>query len=286
MKQRFIPALLGLFLATSGAASEPQWLTSLDQALARAARDDSKILVDLYADWCGWCKVLEEKVFTTREFREFTRDFVLLRVDVDDGGEGSALQARFSAYSLPTTLVMDKDQVKIGTVAGFAPAPAFLRKLSAEIAAYEAFLADFDKLKKSDDLGVLYELAQELHFSRYDGARAAEVLKTILQRTGESSPKAAFLHYLMADAYRLAGRYDEAQEVLQRARVLTRDARSRDLAERIEMLSFRIAQDSHNCEKAVKTLEHFLEAHPESSFRHEAQEALDALKRGQGMTCA
>lgn len=282
MKRTLLPAVLGLFLA-SAAAAETQWLTSLDEALSRASRDDSKILVDLYAQWCGWCKVLDKQVFTTPEFREFTRGFVLLRVDVEDGGEGTALQARFGINDLPTTLVLDKNQVRIGTVSGFAPAPEFLRRLRAELAAYDAFLEYYERMKTSDDLGVLYRLAQELHFSRGDGARAAEVLKTILSKTDEGSPKVAFLHYLMADAHRLAGRFEEAQRVLQRARSLNNGA---DLAERIDMLSYRIAQDSHNCETAKKTLEHFLEAHPDSSHRGEAQRALEALRHGQGMICA
>ena len=285
MIKRLLPFALALLVAPAVSASESDWLTSLDGALAKAEKNDSMILVDLYADWCGWCKVLEEKVFTTPAFRDFTKDFVLLRVDVEDGAEGSALQARFGAYSLPTTLIMNKDQVKIGTVAGFAPTPAFLQKLSAEIASYEAFLEYFDKMKKSDDLGVLYQLAQELHYKRGDGKRTVEVLRQILKRTGESSPKAGYLHYLMADAHRMAGHWDEAHVSLEKAHALSHEPQQRELRERIDMLSYRIAQDSHNCTKAKKSLEHFLEAHPKSSYRREVERALDDLRQGRGLDC-
>ena len=279
------PVLLVLTFASGAGAATTSWLTSLDEALAQAARHDRYVLVDLYAEWCGWCKVLEKEVFSTPEFRDFTRDFVLLRVDVDDGAEGSALQARFSAYSLPTTLIMDKNQVRVGTVTGFAPAPAFLQKLAAEVASYRAFLDYYEKVRQSADLGALYQLAEELH-SRSDGGRAVGVYQEILRRTGASSPKAVWLHYLIADAYRLAGRFDDALETLARARGLAGQAKGRDLLERLDLLGFYIAQDSQNCEKAKSSLRHFLETHPRSAHRRDAQRALDDLLKGQGRGCA
>lgn len=262
-----------------------QWLTSLDEALERAAAKDTYVLVDLYADWCGWCKVLEEQVFTAPQFRDFTRDFVLLRVDVDDGGEGSALQARFGAYSLPTTILMDAKQVKVGSVSGFAPTAAFLQRLSAEIASYQAFLEHYERVRASDDLAALYGLSQDL-YTRGDGDRSIVVLRQILKHTPPDSPKVAWLHYLMADAYRLGGRFDEAQEALGEARSMTSELKARELAERLDLLSYRIAHDSRNCDKAKKSLEHFLTEHPKSAFRREVEAALKDLRKGQGLGCA
>jgi len=291
--KRLFVILFGMLLVAGTAAAGPPgagWLTRLDQALEQAARKDRYVLVDLYAEWCGWCKVLEKEVFSTPEFRDFTKDFVLLRVDVDDGAEGSALQARFGIYSLPTTLVMDADQVRVGTVAGFAPAGPFLAKLAAAIASYDGFIESYERMKTSDDLGVLYGLADELH-TRGDGARAAEVYHRILRHIGEGAPKAAWIQFLIADAYRLAGRYADAQDVLRRARTLSErtsaeNADGRDLRERIDLLGARIAQESHDCEQARSSLESFLEKHPRSSYRRDAQKTLDALRRGEMQGCA
>jgi len=46
------------------------WIT-IDQA-ATLKNDDKKLyFVDLYTDWCGWCKVMDKKTFTDNEVIEY-----------------------------------------------------------------------------------------------------------------------------------------------------------------------------------------------------------------------
>ena len=44
-------------------ATTIQWL-SLEEALAANQKNQKKFLVDVYTDWCGWCKVMDKKTFT------------------------------------------------------------------------------------------------------------------------------------------------------------------------------------------------------------------------------
>lgn len=39
-----------------------QWMT-LEQAMEAQAKTPKKIMVDLYTDWCGWCKVMDNSTF-------------------------------------------------------------------------------------------------------------------------------------------------------------------------------------------------------------------------------
>jgi thioredoxin-related protein len=39
-----------------------QWLT-LEQAMEAQANSPKKIMIDLYTDWCGWCKVMDNTTF-------------------------------------------------------------------------------------------------------------------------------------------------------------------------------------------------------------------------------
>ena len=59
---------------------------------------------------------------------------------------------------------------------------------------------------------------------------------------------------------------------------------SGDLQERVDLLSFYIAQDLGKCKEAVSSLETFLAAHPESVMRRGLQRTLNALKQEETCT--
>lgn len=43
-------------------AQEVQWL-SFEEAIKKNAESPRKIFVDVYTDWCGWCKVMDKNTF-------------------------------------------------------------------------------------------------------------------------------------------------------------------------------------------------------------------------------
>lgn len=48
------------------AAGKLEWL-SLPEAQLRQAKDGKPILIDLYTDWCSWCKVMDRKTYARGE---------------------------------------------------------------------------------------------------------------------------------------------------------------------------------------------------------------------------
>ena len=42
-----------------------QWLT-LDEVQAAMKRQPKKVYIDMYTDWCGWCKVMDRKTFSNK----------------------------------------------------------------------------------------------------------------------------------------------------------------------------------------------------------------------------
>jgi thioredoxin-related protein len=63
---RFI--IVGVFLLFSTPAvwaqsSKINWI-SLEEAYAKVQTAPKKVLVDVYTDWCGWCRVMDQKTFS------------------------------------------------------------------------------------------------------------------------------------------------------------------------------------------------------------------------------
>ncbi len=76
------------------------------------------VLVDLWAPWCGPCRMVSPAL--ERLARDFAGRVKLVKVNVDGAPE---LARRFSARSIPTLLVMSGNRVLARQV-GAAPEPA------------------------------------------------------------------------------------------------------------------------------------------------------------------
>ena len=283
MRRLRFSALLALVsLAPAAAAgappapSAPHWHDRLTPALAEAAKTHRLVLVDLYADWCAWCKTLDEQVYSTPEFRDKARDFVLARIDVDRDPEGLELQARFSAETLPTMLILDENRVKVGAVEGFRPLASYLARIDTEIADYRGLVAEYERSIAAQDVEAWRHLAGKLH-GRADGARAAVVYGKMLERAGLDAYGVRWTRYLLADAERLAGQFDAAQKNLAAARQAAAEAQDADLAERADLLRFYVAQDRGDCQQAKGALDSFLRDYPRSEYVPAARRARRAL---------
>jgi thioredoxin-related protein len=47
-------------------SQEVKWMT-FEEAVERSKKEKRKIFIDVYTDWCGWCKVMDKKTFTDPE---------------------------------------------------------------------------------------------------------------------------------------------------------------------------------------------------------------------------
>jgi thioredoxin-related protein len=182
--------------------SAPRWHQDLATARQLARREGQLLVVDLYADWCGWCKALERLVFEQPKFqRRAEEDFVLLRVDTDDDGEGTLLKRAYGADTLPTVLLLDPEMAEIGRVTGFAPLEEFLSGLEAAAGSHRELLEMYDRHRDSRDPAVLSTLAKEL-LRRRDSKRAVPLLETLMELEAGSVERVAVFQALRDEALR------------------------------------------------------------------------------------
>lgn len=134
--------LAAVSLATLAALAAParavDW-RSWDDGLARAKSGKRYMVVDVYTDWCGWCRRMEADVYARRDVSEYLASkFVTVKLNAESGelvhrGERSmsarTLASQFQVTGYPTTIFLTPDGERLANLPGYVPADKFLLML-------------------------------------------------------------------------------------------------------------------------------------------------------------
>ncbi|NJB85504.1 thioredoxin-related protein [Lewinella marina] len=146
---KFLFPLLLLFLSASLSA-QIEWL-SWEEAVARNASEPRKMMVDVYTDWCGWCKRMDKTSFVDPAVTEYVNEhFYAVKLNAEqrepiqfDGHEFTydptlsrrgvhtlAVALLDGRMSYPSIVYLDKEQKRITIAPGFKEAEALLQELT------------------------------------------------------------------------------------------------------------------------------------------------------------
>lgn len=66
------------------AQDQIQWM-KFEEAIAENAKNPKMILVDVYTDWCGWCKKMDKETFTDPKVIEYINSkFYAVKMNAED----------------------------------------------------------------------------------------------------------------------------------------------------------------------------------------------------------
>ena len=68
MKNKWMSVMLILLLASSLFSAGKEWY-SFNEGIALAKKENKHIVLDFYTDWCGWCKVMDQKTFSVPPYK-------------------------------------------------------------------------------------------------------------------------------------------------------------------------------------------------------------------------
>lgn len=144
-----IAILLGLAILPFGSmAQEVKWL-SWDEAakLAETEKNPKKIFIDVYTDWCGWCKKMDKDTFQNAKVAEYmSKNYYMVKLD-GEGKEPIVFRGKtfkfvpsgrngyheFAAalmqgkMSYPTTIFLDEKMNMLSPVPGYQKPEPFLK---------------------------------------------------------------------------------------------------------------------------------------------------------------
>jgi thiol-disulfide isomerase/thioredoxin len=110
----------------------------MDEAREKAAKGDLMLFVDVYATWCGPCKVMDREVYSDRTVAEvMNASFVSVRMDGEtDFGRKYAAEQGLTGY--PSMFVFDPSGDPVGRLIGFRPAGEMVTALRGMIVNHKA----------------------------------------------------------------------------------------------------------------------------------------------------
>jgi thioredoxin-related protein len=127
--------LVGPGHAAAGGAARIDW-RSWDRGLEEARAAGLPVLVDVYTDWCGWCRRMDAEVYSRPEVLDYlSRKFVTVKLDAEaqdparyDGRDFTSrtLAARFGVSGYPTTIFLRPAGEHLANVPGYVDADRFL----------------------------------------------------------------------------------------------------------------------------------------------------------------
>ncbi|MBI5471744.1 MAG: DUF255 domain-containing protein [Ignavibacteriae bacterium] len=108
---------------------------SFDEGIAEAKKVNKKILIDIYTDWCSWCKVMDAKTYSDKNVIEYlSKKYVLIKLNAESAKKLTykkqqlterELAAGFGITGYPSTLFLNADGEPITVYPGFADASKF-----------------------------------------------------------------------------------------------------------------------------------------------------------------
>jgi thioredoxin-related protein len=119
-------------------ASPVKWMT-FEQAVEKNKTEKRKIFVDVYTDWCGWCKVMDKNTFTDPAIAKLLNEkYYPVKFDAEqtadinfkgttfkfigNGNRGThqlAAALLNNQLSYPTVTIMEADYTAVYPIAGY-----------------------------------------------------------------------------------------------------------------------------------------------------------------------
>jgi thioredoxin-related protein/tetratricopeptide (TPR) repeat protein len=135
-------------LAAAGCErADRTWFEADPEAAAAAAEArGTLVMLDFSADWCSWCKRLDEDTFSDQQVRQQLGELVVVKLDAER--EGRELAKRYGVESYPTLVFTDPDGEEIDRIVGFLPPGDFISETE-RIRSGDTFLACLARLDEN-----------------------------------------------------------------------------------------------------------------------------------------
>ncbi len=97
------------------------------EAIAKAKKENKPVFLDVYAAWCGPCKLLKRQTFVDKDVVKFyNENFINISLD-GEKSDGAILAQKYQIPGYPTLIILDNKENPLYATAGFMQPKDFLK---------------------------------------------------------------------------------------------------------------------------------------------------------------
>lgn len=257
-------------------ASAAGFIKSLATAQKQAKENNRLIFVDLFAEWCGWCHRFEREVVPSEAFQKATENMVLLRLDTEDGAEGTRFAQQYRVTTLPYFLVLNPDLSVAGSIKGYAPAKQFADMITSTLTKnteFKKLVATESTLAKNYEKRI--EIATEFRL-RQAWAESEPRYRKLIAEKGVPGTVRDKAYYELANQYMQQHRH---ADVLKTVEAFSKTQSKGESFERAQLLLIDVALAQGRFPDAIAALKKFKSRFPSSTFLVDVDRVLTSLER-------
>ena len=95
-----------------------------DTGLLKASKDKKPIVIIFHADWCHFCKKMDNKTLSDKSVRDYlNKNFIVIKIDTQ---KDKKTASSYQVMGLPTTWFLESDATRIGPLSGYIPPDQFI----------------------------------------------------------------------------------------------------------------------------------------------------------------
>lgn len=111
-------------------AGDVDWKHNYEDALKQAKTEKKTVMVDVYTDWCGYCKKLDKEVYSNKDVQaKLAKEFISVKINPEKNASNAKLAKSLGVRGFPHIAFIDADGNKVSEIGGYVPADKFLKAL-------------------------------------------------------------------------------------------------------------------------------------------------------------
>lgn len=101
---------------------------TLIKALQLAKKQNKKVFINVYATWCGPCKLMMAKTYTNKLIGDyFNKNFININLDVENNPEGMKIVKRYGVRAHPCLLFLNSNGILNEKIMGYYQGTSLLK---------------------------------------------------------------------------------------------------------------------------------------------------------------